>query len=374
MKQSQAEIQAIQEKLRAIQANRTAGRNPLPAMVEMTPNTANPSKTATTTNSTTATAPRPQRQTQQPQLDQLEQTQLDSAQLAAVVEQLQQQTAYLRQFQAPLQGRSSQSTSTQPTPKATPERQVAQVLQRLERQAQHINDLSAAQEAAILEWKAIAEQLERDRKAAELEDAFLGGADSSRICEYLTTAVPYIERDEDGSYVMTARSVDLFKAEREASAMAQTLRHRSGSSAAANSKARGGTLQKRRASQSSDLESWGRFIWQQISAFAKTLSTPKKHPSLKTTRSRQSQAAVQPAVPEFSLQDAAMWVLGSVIVRVALDLFLVANPGMWLPVIAVIAAPAAIAVYRVTVAPESGLVWGYRLFLIMIGLLLGGRL
>ncbi|MDX2216813.1 MAG: hypothetical protein SFY66_26340 [Oculatellaceae cyanobacterium bins.114] len=364
MKQSQAEIKAIQEKLRAIQASRTTGKA-LPTMVEMTP------------NSTTATVARPQSQTQSERLDQ---TQLDHAQLAAVVEQLQQQTAYLRQFQLPLPEPSARSAKAQPpakTTKATPEQPLTQMLQRLEQQAQHINNLSAAQEAAMLEWKAIAEQLERDRKATELDQnvAQRRGADSSRVCEYLTTAVPYIERDEDGSFVLTARSVDLFRAEREASAMAQTLRHRSGQAATTHGNVRGSALPSRRAHQASDFEPLTQRIWQRISAFIETLNTPKKRPSLKTTRSRQTQAQSQAvAVPEFSLQDAGMWVLGSVIVRVALDLFLVAHPAMWLPVIALIATPAAIAVYRTTVTPQAGLVWGYRLFLIMVGLLLGGRL
>lgn len=360
MAQSQAEIKAIQEKLRAIQVNRQSGRGSLPAMVEMTPNSA------------TATATRPR----------------DSARLAADVERLQHQYAsYLRQLQSTeLLTPPSQTPQTSPpsmskapqtqsrrSAQATSEEQFAQALQRLEMQAQRINDLSAAQETAMLEWKAIAEKLERDRKGVESDQDGLVNGEDSRICEYLNTVVPYVERDEDGSFVLTARSVDLFRAEREATAMAQTLRHR-GQSGTVSSKGRGGALQKRR-NQSSDLEAWARVAWERVSSWINAVATPKANPSLKTRRSRQTQASAETiAMPAFSLQDAGMWVLGSVIVRVALDLFLVANPGMWFPVIALIATPAAIAVYRATVAPQSGLVWGYRLFLIMIGLLLGGRL
>jgi hypothetical protein len=47
---------------------------------------------------------------------------------------------------------------------------------------------------------------------------------------------------------------------------------------------------------------------------------------------------------------------------------------LWLPIVALIVLPAAIAIYRTTFTPETGFAWGYRLFLVMIGLLLGGRL
>ena len=69
----------------------------------------------------------------------------------------------------------------------------------------------------------------------------------------------------------------------------------------------------------------------------------------------------------------AALLIGSAIARIAADLVLAANPGFWLPVALLIVAPAALAIYRTTVAPHSSVTWGYRIFLILIGLLIGGR-
>ncbi|MGF1514218.1 MAG: hypothetical protein ACFB5Z_11060 [Elainellaceae cyanobacterium] len=76
---------------------------------------------------------------------------------------------------------------------------------------------------------------------------------------------------------------------------------------------------------------------------------------------------------DLTLQDILLWVAASAAVRVGLDLLLATYAGLWLPVIALIIAPAAIALYQTAVNPKAGFVLGGRLLLIMIGLLLGGR-
>lgn len=90
-------------------------------------------------------------------------------------------------------------------------------LKHLEAQATQINRLSAELEAAIQELKAISAQVNTDLKS------FRGNAD---ICEYKVTSVPYVGQKLDGSLVLTARSIDLYKAEREAASLAQKLRRR----------------------------------------------------------------------------------------------------------------------------------------------------
>jgi hypothetical protein len=57
-----------------------------------------------------------------------------------------------------------------------------------------------------------------------------------------------------------------------------------------------------------------------------------------------------------------------------LDTIVALFPGLWLPAIAVMVAPGAIAIYRSTITPESGLVWGVRLGFVLAGLLIGGKL
>jgi hypothetical protein len=340
MKQSHAEIKAIQEKLQAIQAGRSAGRSPsLPAMVELTPNTA------------TATVPKPVRR--------------ESEHLATAAEVLQQRAAsYVKHYQ------QSQPQPPLQTPKELSERQFAEMLKRLEMQAQHINELSSAQEAAMMELKAIAEKAERGLKLSDAEEVALR---YSALCEYVEPAVPHIEKDEHGAFVLTTRSIDLFKAEREANRVADALRHRTPhSSSASRSRSRqtSGRLQQQHSSRSKDA-GLGRLLGRQVGMLLKWLTAPKAATGLKSPRSRQVEAL---EMPSFSLQNAAIWVIGSVVARVGLDLMLLAFPNMWLPVIALIVTPAAIAVYRATVAPQTGILWGYRLLLVMIGLLIGGRL
>jgi hypothetical protein len=344
MKQSQAEIKAIQAKLQAIQAGRSAGRSPSPpAMVELTP------------NSVTATATKPIKR--------------ESDQLTTAAEVLQQRAAsYVKHYQQP-----PSQPPLQPL-RDLSERQFAEMLKRLEMQAQHINDLSSAQEAAMLELKAMAEKAERGLKRSEMEHTTLGDRlNLSNLCEYLEPAVPHIEKDEHGAFVLTTRSIDLFKAEREAARMADTLRQRTPSpsppSARSRSRQTSGNLQRPHPGRShkSDL---GQRLVRQVRAIFKGLVAPKAT-GLRMPPARQVDAL---EMPSFSIQNAAIWIIGSVVARVGLDLMLLAFPGMWLPVIGLIVTPAAIAVYRATVAPQTGIIWGYRLLLVMIGLLVGGRL
>lgn len=343
MKQSQAEIKAIQAKLQAIQAGRSAGRSSSPpAMVELTP------------NSVTATATKPVKR--------------ESDHLTTAAEVLQQRAAsYVKHYQQP-----PAQPPLQPL-RDLSERQFAEMLKRLEMQAQHINDLSSAQEAAMLELKAMAEKAERGLKLSEVEHTTLGDRlNLSNLCEYLEPAVPHIEKDEHGAFVLTTRSIDLFKAEREATRMADTLRQRttypSPPSSRSRSKQKSGNLQRQRGK--SHEADFGQRLVRQVGTILRGVVAPKAT-RLRMPPARQVEAL---EMPSFSIQNAAIWIIGSVVARVGLDLMLLAFPGMWLPVIGLIVTPAAIAVYRATVAPQTGIIWGYRLLLVMIGLLVGGRL
>jgi hypothetical protein len=355
MTQSQAEIKAIQAKLQAIQAGRTVTRpGPIPHMVELTP-TSTPDATNTTKNThngATATVTPPRQQQQY----------ID---LTATAETLHQRAnAYINQ------SIFSQSQS-QPQPRPQPhrtvlEQHVVDTMKRLEAQVRHINQLSAAQETALLELKAIAQKAERDWRAADLEYSPFSeeSTEGPLICEYVATAVPHIQKDENGLFVLTTRSVDLFRAEREASLMAQSLRHRK-----PTSPKRKHNSSKNPRSRQSQENSWGQMLLEGIVTSIQSLTTYRPA-SVKVSHASSDSLEV----PTFSLTDAAMWVIGAIVIRVGLDLLLASFPGLWIPVIALIATPAAIAAYRTTVAPHSGLVWGYRLLLLMIGLLIGGRL
>jgi hypothetical protein len=97
-------------------------------------------------------------------------------------------------------------------------------LKRLKNQGIRINELSAELEEAMLEFKAIASEVNQNWKAIQaIQEPTSAVAD---ICEYQVVNVPSIKQKTSGSFILTSRTVDLFKAEREAAILAQKLRHR----------------------------------------------------------------------------------------------------------------------------------------------------
>lgn len=335
MKESQAEIKAIQAKLQALQSGRK------PAYQYSPPSQVNVSQgggfvSATLTSSRL------------------------SDNFAAPVEVLPQRPTPQLQIQ---------QLNLKPL-RITSEAQIAEEIKRLEVQAERVNQLSLAQEAALLELRAIAKKLERDRQS--LPEEAEGFTAEIPQCEYLTEVVPYVEREADGAFIVTTRAIDLFKAEREATLMAQSLRHRAGRSGAALQQRHVGVSKRRSAEPESPFEIaevWGRLLWQRL--FKSTSQfIARRRKAFNTARNH----AAPVAEPSFSLPDAVIWVVGSTIARVVINLVLASFPGLWLPVVALILTPAAIAIYQIAVSPETGSIWGYRLFLVMAGLLIGGKL
>ncbi len=108
-----------------------------------------------------------------------------------------------------------------------PEKSVYNSLARLEAQADLINRLSAELETAMFEFKSIANEVNRDWRTSGSSKALSGikqGSNPVKVCEYTAAVVPYIRQRDNRSFVLTVRSVDLFKAERDATLMAQALR------------------------------------------------------------------------------------------------------------------------------------------------------
>lgn len=90
--------------------------------------------------------------------------------------------------------------------------------QRLSAQAQRINQIAAELETAIYELKAIANDLNCDRR-------ILNRTQTKSVCEYFTASVPWVRRKKTGVLVLTTRRIDLFRAEREATHLANMLRN-----------------------------------------------------------------------------------------------------------------------------------------------------
>jgi hypothetical protein len=231
-----------------------------------------------------------------------------------------------------------------------------QAFQRLDAQAEEVNQLSAAQEAAILRLKAIAEQVEQGWQTQPVKKRPLAGISKSAgrtalklppLCETGETALPHIERDQNGNFVLTSRSVDLFRAERDAEFNAEVLRHHA-------------IRTRRHPSLISRLWNW---VMEKPEDNSRTLQSKLQRRSLRRSRGA-----------SLSIRQCVFLVVSAIVARVVLDTIVAIFPGLWLPAIAVMVLPGAIGIYRSTITPESGLVWGVRLGLVLVGLLIGGRL
>ncbi|MDZ7993422.1 MAG: hypothetical protein RM022_014225 [Nostoc sp. EfeVER01] len=91
--------------------------------------------------------------------------------------------------------------------------------ERLIAQVERINRMAGELEAAIFELKAIANTLNTQKSYPVLNQE-----PCKNICQYFTVSVPWVKRKPDNSFILTTRRVDLFRAEREATQLAQQLR------------------------------------------------------------------------------------------------------------------------------------------------------
>ncbi|MBE9179877.1 hypothetical protein IQ268_15000 [Oculatella sp. LEGE 06141] len=359
MKDSQAEIRAIQAKLQAIQAGRSYLRQATaPATVERPSEPSRLPSAAPLVNDWS----RGDRAAAAPSADFVKED------LMAAVNALQQRSNdYLQPFR---------QLHPQPAQPTSPQR-LSDAFKQLEERANYVNKLAAAQETAILELKAIAERLERDWKAIELEtpDADLD-AEVPTICDYITASVPHIEKDDHGTFIVTSRSVDLFKAERDAALVAHGLRHRISSTDPEPNSQRDRTIspdstrfdQPHHATAANPPDFWKPLLNRGLSLLGILNAAPPRRRTRRTARRGMSAQA------GFSAQTAMLWFIGAVAARVALNSVLAVFPAGWLPAVVLIVVPVAIAIYRTSASPQTSTVWGYRLLLVMLGLLLGGRL
>jgi hypothetical protein len=249
----------------------------------------------------------------------------------------------------------------QPPPQQLQEEDLEQRLnlsfQALEKQAEQINQLAQAQETAILEFKAIADKVESNWKAIDLEEASQAGIDPRQltdppiICEYIDAMVPQVARDPSGTLVLRPKMVDIYKAEREAQTVAKSLRQRSPHAK---------TWQHR-------LQDW---------LFPSSSSTlPSATPKAMTNMTAAYPSTRRPAMRRISLlKQSLLFLIGGIVGRVVLDFIVALVPALWMPALMLMVLPGAIAMYQATKTPQSGFIWGYRLVLILMGLLIGGRL
>ncbi|HEY9699655.1 MAG TPA: hypothetical protein V6D10_20510 [Trichocoleus sp.] len=241
---------------------------------------------------------------------------------------------------------------TPPIPSAS-EQQLQASLRLLEAQAKHINHLSRTQEAAIRELQTIAQQVEREWQAVEQVQNDWAGQPITpspgplwSACEYQAITLPHVAERDQGGFQLGTRAIDLTQAYRDAAETAQTLRQRQEQTQT--------TPRPRKRSR----PFWAKYLQQWLPSHAEPATTLK---------------ASTPSDP-FTLQETLTLLVGAALTRILLDLLLQAFPLLWLPTMLLLIAPALFAAYRSTTQPQTGIVWGYRLCMIMLGLLIGGRL
>ncbi|HEY9818167.1 MAG TPA: hypothetical protein V6D20_20535 [Candidatus Obscuribacterales bacterium] len=270
--------------------------------------------------------------------------------------------------------------------------QLEEAWQRFETQIRHVNHLADEQEAALATLWTVAEEVsvlwhqgpagDRPPLVPLAVDPTLAG-------------IPQVMAGGDGLWQLTPRSLD----ERYRSAMPQPasdrdrpefLQNRDTAAQAAPERSlppdpwpssRPASQPASRSSSRTDpftaqpallAHHLGRQIWAGFVRVGRSLQAGLM--GLHQQQRRRRFRTTTPQFPVVDLQGAALWVVGATIARVILDAARLTWPSLQPLWLMLMVAPAAIAVYRVTLAPQTGFVTAYRLTLILIGLLLGARI
>lgn len=91
-------------------------------------------------------------------------------------------------------------------------------------------------------------------------------------------------------------------------------------------------------------------------------------------RSTPAQPLQPPVGFAAALADGVGWIAVSIVLRLGINALIASSTAFWIPGILLLAAPAVVAVAIATLMPQWSWVVGYRLVLVMFGLLIGGRL
>lgn len=273
----------------------------------------------------------------------------------------------------------------------------------LTEKAQQINTLSQQQELIIQELMTLSDQFEQ-----VLEDA--SDLEADPICEYIGTEIPYVEQDDHGTLLLTTRSIDWQTVEspqrrrsarrRSTSILGWLLQQigRLGLLGIGVIGAIGGLFSGLIGHLTSALI---RSLFQlTASLFGMAIMLPRlllkpllnllqparpqsyrgsgrrtlSRPARRSASQSGEASAIELSETQVSLKSIALYLVGAAALRILLDWIVVLHPTLWLPSVLVMITHALFAVYRSTLTPHVGFAWGYRLFAIMIGLLLGGRL
>ncbi len=219
--------------------------------------------------------------------------------------------------------------------------QFTQYLRELSLDAQAINDLSEQQKLLIERFKRKTERL-----SSMLMANGLPAEQAQEFCELRNTSIPWIVEKSTGKLVLTAQPIDIFLDVKEAAQNAQYLRRK---------------LTEERSYSESDMH-------------GENTSSLAGGRSLASMQRRWNQLILLlESRAKLTPLDLLVWGGGGVIGRVALQLSLAANPGLWPWVVGVTIAAVAIALYKLLFTPQQDISLVARLFLALTGLAIGGH-
>ncbi|MEC4806888.1 MAG: hypothetical protein SAJ12_13525 [Jaaginema sp. PMC 1079.18] len=106
----------------------------------------------------------------------------------------------------------------------TPQQHLQTSLKELKTQSDRVNQLAVELESAIADFKETATKINQIHRYLQTHNP--KHHYPPKICEYRSVTVPSVTQSVWGRWLLTSRRVDLHKAEREATSLAQSLRRR----------------------------------------------------------------------------------------------------------------------------------------------------
>lgn len=258
------------------------------------------------------------------------------AELNAAVQALQRRSQNVEHI-AP-QEELTHAAASQAAPPIPPE--VNLHWQRLQQEAVLVNELAEKQAIAVQNFKRIADRLAWSLR--RYPSAY--GSDVGQFCVLEEAIVSQILQDDQGRLLLHNVAVDLHEDERSASQTAQDVRD----IAQARTHIKRETMFELPLQMRDSMTLLTR-LWSRLTT---TLET----------RSR------------LTLLDVVMWLGGGLIGRLALQLALAAVPGLWPWIVGLTLGTVVFALYRLLFTSQTDIAFVSRLFLALVGLVLGGQL
>jgi len=285
---------------------------------------------------------------------------------------------------------------------------VSQEIYRMEVHAQNINERSQQQANEILALKRSAQQAAIALRRQGIHSHPQLDTITKFLEHYPSTAVPHLERDTQGHFVLGHTTVNLNHAEQEAQITADALRNRT----AAASLSYPDSLEKDTHTVSSPQSPFSQAPFSQtpfsqaVSAgpsmddylgsvdrylegnttdrLAQTRTNDragrKSKPwnlnlgKLFSRMKRKPPTGSAPSNRRFSLLDGAIWFSGAAIARIMIEGIVLSYPILRMPLLLILFCAISFAIYRVVVSKSSDLTSAYRLGITLLGLFLGSSL